>query len=328
MQGIKFMVQDTKPWYLCGSGCFKRREKPTQPKLKMDRKRMRKVRSSTKVATNSKARALSSQLGVLDREANQLLVDLRGGKTSDSVGPTNREITTTAPGQGSFFVTDVAPGASSYADEDDYSEEELARIFKEQTAKIENAYNASVEEPASFRRPFPGEKDQLAAVAGKQEEDVGGATGSATTGGYGAAGAGGTASTRSPSTAFLTQGAEETRGQQAIAPHSPANATMSSEPSGALLAALGSSPAGANLVGTAALAAVASGSASGTLPPIQAQGQPGSRGSSAGGVSRSDPLDMLLKDSGSRTKPMPDIGVREAMKALRAAAMSEYAVAV
>ena len=63
--------------------------------------------------------------------------------------------------------------------------------------------------------------------------------------------------------------------------------------------------------GASALA-LASGS---MLPPIQKTGQPGSRGSSAGGVSRSDPLDMLLKDSGTRTKAMPDIGVREAMKA-------------
>ncbi|CAK0868934.1 unnamed protein product [Prorocentrum cordatum] len=52
-----------------------------------------------------------------------------------------------------------------------------------------------------------------------------------------------------------------------------------------------------------------------TLPPIEA----GSRGSSAGGVGM---------DAGFRKPNVVDAGVREAIRALRAASMSEYAVAV
>merc|ERR1712217_113831 len=55
-----------------------------------------------------------------------------------------------------------------------------------------------------------------------------------------------------------------------------------------------------------------------TLPPIV----PSSRGSSAGGGSRPDPFEV-----GKPRIVAPDGGVREAMRALRAAAMSEYAVA-
>lgn len=307
MQGMKFLIQDTKPWYLCGSGCFKRREKATQPKLKMDRKKLRKVSSSVKVRP-SKARALSSQLGILDREANQLLVDLHGRQPASEGYSASRDLSTTA------FMT-AAPSPGTYAIEDDYSEDELAKIFQAQTAKIENAFNQPVEEPASFRRAFPYSSEygdnKLASLPGKQEEDA-----------CGTALGGGSSSTRPSSTVFLTGVVEEPRSQRFTAA-TPTGGTSFAESSGSrnqTPASLNRSASGANLMGSAALA-----TASGTLPPIS---QPGSRGSSAGGISRSDPLDMLLKDSGTRTKAMPDVGVREAMKALRAAAQSEFAVAM
>lgn len=324
MQGIKFLIQDTKPWYLCGSGSFQKREKVTQPKLKMDRRKMRKVRSSAKVGANTKARMLSSQLGVLDQEANQLLVDLQssgGTTTMPRTSPTDA------------FLTTVAPPA-----DDDYSEEELARIFKEQTLKIESAFNQPVEEPASFRRapPFPVSASGKLAQQGlvKQEDSQLSIT-KAPSGGYGTAGVGGVASSSQPSKVFLTgmgdesamdhgrfAGANGQRESHSQRPTSPGSPAKEAPP-------LGGSASGASLPDSAssALAAAAAGATGGTLPPIQMPGQPGSRGSSAGGVSRSDPLDTLLKDSGARTRVMPDIGVREAMKALRAAAMSEYAVA-
>jgi hypothetical protein len=336
MKGIKFMIQDTKPWYLNGSGCFMKREKPTQPRLKLDRKKLRTVRSSTKVGPEKKNKNLSSaqQLGILDRECDQLLVKINAGYTAKAAPAPTAEV----PDR-SFFVTDAPPspggGQGPLNFEADYSEEELEKIFKAQTAKIEAAFNKHVEEPKSFRRPFPGESqdNQPAPSMGKPDEDAGGAI--ANVAANAGTGAGVTSSTRSPSTVFLTQGTEEPRNQRhqaQMAAHSPTGAATgaatSDQPSSALMAALGSSASGASLMGGSAAittsAADRAGAGSGTLPPIQ---QPGSRGSSAGGISRSDPMDMLLQDPQTRNKPMPDIGVREAMKALRAAALSEFNVA-
>jgi hypothetical protein len=319
MQGMKFMIQDTKPWYLCGSGCFKRREKLTQPRLKMDRRKLRKVRSSAKAAPSTKARLLRSQLGVLDQEANELLIDLRERPQRD---------------EGNTFMTTMAQTQSAgvtsgtFATDNDYSEDELDRIFKAQSAKIESAFNQPVEEPASFRRlpPFTvsASAGQKLAQVGRLEDDSAAGAGSAR-----------------PSSTFLTgmgdesrmengrstgSALQQSRSQRLAAAQIPgASATLFGGYSNtqAPAAQLGSSASGASLPGSAALATAAAGALGGSLPPIS---QPGSRGSSAG-VSRSDPLDMLLKDGGARTKPVPDVGVREAMKALRAAAMSEYAVA-
>lgn len=328
MQGMKFQVQDSKPFYLKGGGSFMRKAKPTEPTLKINHKTMAKVRSSGKVGTTTKAR-LSSQLGVLDVEANQLLVDLRSGPQAGGYAPTTAAVQKSLP---TTFLT--SPGAPAFSDID-YSEEELARIFKEQSAKIQNAFNLPVEEPVSFRRvpPFTsvsasaaGQKLLQQGSTGRQEEDA--------SGGAGAGGAvGGPSSTR-PSSTFMTgmgeemadsagaAGQREPRGQRLASAQGPSTAGTSPSAffgKGAEPAALGSSTSGANLILPKGM--------DGGLPPIEIPGQPGSRGSSAGGVSRGDPLDMMLRDNGARAKPMPDIGVREAMKALRAAAMSEFAVA-
>merc|ERR1719387_2597662 len=97
------MIQDTKPWYLCGSGCFMKREKPTQPRLKLDRKKLRKVRSSTKVGPDKKKNLSSAQqLGILDRECDQLLVKINAGYTAKTAPAPTAE----APDR-SFFVTDA-----------------------------------------------------------------------------------------------------------------------------------------------------------------------------------------------------------------------------
>jgi len=327
MKGMKFHVQDSKPFYLEGGGSFMRKAKKTEPTLKMNHRTMAKVRSSGKVGATTKAR-LSSQLGVLDVEANQLLVDLRSGPPAGGYAPTAAAVQRSLP-----TTMTTSPGGPAFTDID-YSEEELARIFKEQSAKIQNAFNLPVEEPTSFRRvpPFTSVSASAASAAallqqgstGRQDEDA--------SGGAGAGGAvGGPSSTR-PSSTFMTgmgeeiadsaAGQREPRGQRLASAQGPS--TTGSSPSaffgkGAESAALGSSTSGANLILPKGM--------DGGLPPIDMPGQPGSRGSSAGGVSRGDPLDMMLRDNGARAKPMPDIGVREAMKALRAAAMSEFAVA-
>jgi hypothetical protein len=291
---------------------------------------MRKVRSSTKVGPNTRARVLSSQLGVLDHEANQLLVELHGrlpGAGGTTMMP--QSLTTTS--------ATTNAGASTIGD--DYTEEELARIFKEQTATIENAFNQPVEEPTSFRRspPFPvsasaGQKLMQQALPGRQEEDAGSIT-KATSSGYLGSTAGGPSSTRPASTVFLTGVGEESAVDHARSSGAIGQRESRSQRLEASASALSTGGGGENQAqvgtfgGSAGPTAALAAALEGTLPPIQMLGQPGSRGSSAGGVSRSDPLDMLLKDPGSRAKPMPDIGVREAMKALRAAAMSEYAVA-
>jgi len=305
---VEIMIKDTKPWHLCGSGAFQKRDKVTQPKLKLDRRKLRAVRGGgLKPKSSMKSHGLSSQLGVLDHEANQLLVDLRGG-ASTTMMP--QSMTTSA-------LATVGPVGI----DDDYSEEELAMIFQQQTAKIANAFNQPVEEPASFRRTPPfavtasaGQNLTQQGGAGRQEEDSSASKAALANSAYSGSGTGG-ASIRPSSTVFLTGVGEEppqSRGQRL-----DASATSGYAYSG------GDGQSQPPTPGASALA-LAGGS---MLPPIQGTGQPGSRGSSAGGVSRSDPLDMLLKDSGTRTKAMPDIGVREAMKALRAAAMSEYAVA-
>jgi hypothetical protein len=325
MQGIKFLIQDTKPWYLCGSGSFKRREKLVQPKLKMDRRRMKRVRSS-KVGGDTKAKALSSQLGVLDKEANQLLVNLRSGYTGTE--GEHQGATTLMPRNLAASGARVETGL--VASDDDYTEEELLRIFEQQTLKIESAFNQPVEEPVSFRRAPPfavsasaGQKLNQQSSMSRQDADVSGVS-AATNLGQSGAGAGGGAAPSRPAI-FLTGVTDESRNQRytasGLAAESP-GAGKSQLPS-----AFSNSPSGASLPALATSLAAVSESVGGVLPPLPAPGQPGSRGSSAGGISRSDPLDMLLMDAGARSKPMPDTGVREAMRALRAAAMSEWAVA-
>jgi Leucine-rich repeat (LRR) protein len=339
-QGLKLFAQDTKAWYLCGSGCFKKRDKPTEPKLKMDRRRMRKVRSSM-TAAKTKARAMDSQLGFLDEDNNQLLVDLRGGYPTTKTGA--GDAGTIAR---SLDIASPPPSQDPLPVDDDLSEEELAQIFAAQTAKIANAFNQPVEEPASFRRipPFTvsasaGQKLAQQGASGRQDDDAGIVPGS----------------NRPSSTTFLTGVGEEGTGDQqsavrsrgggqrealsqrleSVSSLSQISPSMSPSPShigGSFAvmspgqqppAALVAAGFGSSVAGSAALAAVGT-FEGGMLPPIS--GQPGSRGSSAG-VSSSSPLDMLLKDTSSRTKQMPELGVREAMKALRAAAMSEYAAA-
>jgi len=325
----KVHIQDTKPWYLCGSGSFQRREKSTQPKLKMDRKKMRKVRSSKKGAH---AKLQAPQLGILDEEANQLLVDASGYPRTLVAKASEQGTSASLP---RTLVTSISSlSQTSDGIEDDLTEEELARKFAEQTARIQDAFDHPVQEPASFMLAPPFAVSEFAErlLHPKQEEESSAAGGGTTSSAVDRV----PSSTRPSSTTFLTGMGDEggNMSQSRIRQGSAASATsivpspshtvgssgagspFGSQPPTALL--------GAGLGSTSALNL----SDSFILPPIQS-GTSGSRGSSAS-ASRADTYDFLpqLLNPVGRPKQMPDVGVREAMKALRAAAMSEYAVAV
>lgn len=265
------VVQESTPWYLRGNGSFKRPKTPKEPKLKLDRKKLHKVRS--KISQKEKTRqGRNSQLGVLDEEANQLIVSLRltqPGAQADSLAPASGERHSSALGAGAHGIMN-----------DDLSEEELDAIFRERRAKIDKAFNAPAEEPASFMNPIPFEITaqagvKLGLVKKPEEDDMVGLFGPAR-------GSSGTAGV------FLTGVGDETL-----------NTTGVEEP------------------------ITTSGQGSVTLPPIC----PGSRGSSAGGLSRSSSMDWTTREERKPTRPTMDINVREAMRALRAASLSDYAVA-
>mmetsp|Transcript_114892 Transcript_114892/g.199066 ORF Transcript_114892/g.199066 Transcript_114892/m.199066 type:complete len:575 (-) Transcript_114892:73-1797(-) len=310
---LKLKSQDTKPWYLMGNGSHVRREKVTQPKLKMDRRKMRKIRSFSKIsALGTRA---TSQLGVYDEEANRLLVDLKSkvtgvpGAQGDTVG---RAAIEAGYGAAAFLTAPPDPGEDLMATcpvmlSDDLSEEELEEIFRERRKAIDKKFHMPVEEPTSFMRTPPFE---TTASAGRN------APGTFITGGSEEA----ADAASKPSTGTTSQ--REARLRSTAAQQTP-SATPTSSGAAAGLSPAASAASSAAGAGVAPALAALQAAAGVTLPPIQ---EPGSRGSSAG-IQRSDPLDVLLKDSSVRGRMMPDVGVREAMKALRAASMSEHAVA-
>lgn len=261
---ISIVIQDSDPWYLQGS--FKKPKKSVEPKLKLDRKKLHRVRS--KISQKEKARAgKNSQLGVLDEEANRLIVGLRlsqQGMHTEALVPSSGE------------RPSVVAGTHGIMD-DDLSENELDAIFRERREKIDKAFNAQAEEPASFMNPIPFEITaqagvKLGLVKRPEEESMDSRLTRGSSGGR--------------EGFFLTGVGEETL-----------NTTGAEEP------------------------ITTSGQGSVTLPPIC----PGSRGSSAGGLSRSSSMDWTREEKKPTMRPTMDINVREAMRALRAASLSEYA---
>lgn len=319
---LKLKSQATKPWYLLGNGSHVRREKVTQPRLKLDRRKMRRVRSHTKVS--SSGATATSQLGVYDEEANRLLVDLRGKITGAPLegGTVGQAAIEAGYGAAAFLTAAPDPSEDLTATcpvmlSDDLSEEELEEIFRERRRAIDKQFHMPVEEPTSFMRTPPFE--HTASAGGL-------ASGTFITGG----GEEAADASSKPSTGTAAAASQrEARLRSTAAQQTPVATPTSSAAAGAAAFASpatssASSAAGAAGAGLAPALAAMQAAAAVTLPPIQ---EPGSRGSSAGTRDRPDPLDVLLKDSSVRGRMMPDVGVREAMKALRAASMSEYAVA-
>jgi hypothetical protein len=292
----------------------------------MDRKKMKKVRSFKKlVSTKVKV----PQLGILDEQTGQLLVDV-GGYTKTLAGNT-RELVASGSVSRALVPSNPPPNQAAVDAEEELTEEELTRKFAEQTAKIQDAFDHPVQEPTSLMRAPPftmsafAEKLMHQNPNAKQEDEssiIGGNTSSA---------AERVSSSARPSgITFLTGVGDESSQSRNLRLGSSASATsLAQTPSQTGGSSYAGSPFGSQpppgLIGAGFGNTSAVLSESSILPPIHS-GAPGSRGSSAS-VSRSDPLDFLMNPVG-RTKQMPDVGVRDAMKALRAAAMSEYAVAV
>eukprot|EP00927_Polykrikos_kofoidii_P061537 TRINITY_DN56374_c0_g1_i1.p1 TRINITY_DN56374_c0_g1~~TRINITY_DN56374_c0_g1_i1.p1 ORF type:complete len:676 (+),score=126.05 TRINITY_DN56374_c0_g1_i1:196-2223(+) len=401
LPGVKLVAEVAKPFYLRGSGCH-HRKKQIEPRLKFDKKTMRKVFSSPQVGGNRAGRrqGAASQLGVLDMEANQLLVSLRRDEGSWLSGPAPTTMSSAPKRTGPVVVTcgqDGVPTAPPGLLTDDLSEEELDQIFRERRMNIDRRFAMEVDEPASFMRPPPfvvsaaaGQKLNISQNKQIEEEEetsqatvkrpsssaafltsvgddsaellsrpapvisstasIGG--GSTNLAGYGSHSREASRPFGSARSAMLAIAAGgQTRSQPSL--QQPAHAGQTA-PAGA--AAEGGSVSGGGCGGaggtsgaSAAFAAMldtslpAASQGAHSLPPI---GTAGSRGSSAGGSAAgastgrvaavgAGKTDLQLPPArggvgasmGNKQRPVADIGVREALKALRAASMSEYAVA-
>jgi hypothetical protein len=255
--GTSIQLGHSKPWYLHGSGCFAQRPKLKEPRLKLDRRRMRRVPS----VPVSQRQTRLAQLGTFDDGGNQL---------SFAMPPAM------PPVWASRFVSQSravpclrdAPSLDALSPtlltDEDLTEEQLEQIFKERRSKISRQFSTPTEDPRSFMRPPPF---KITAAAGKRlgftvaedscQEDW---------------------PVRN-SSAFITMPDEDTNTYSGI-PFSPQV----------------------------------------SLPPIA----PDSRSSSRSGVSRTCSVEQLPRE---KPRSQIDVGVREAMRALRAAAMSEFAVA-
>lgn len=219
------------------------------------------------------------QIGVLDSEANQLLISLPPGTKTSALGQTRG------------LQTEQSLGLAQEELGDDYSDDELDRMFRERREKLEKKLSTQVDEPQSFMRPPPFEVSPAAAVklglASAPEESP-------------------AALTKKPSV-FLTSVGDEPLEAPRLGSVAQRSEGRLRTPAPAEVApALPPPPASPQRV---------------VLPPIQA----GSRGSSAGSGRHVE----RVGDAGLQ-KPVPDKFVRDAMKAMRAlhaASKSQYAVA-
>eukprot|EP00929_Paragymnodinium_shiwhaense_P073181 TRINITY_DN37226_c0_g1_i1.p1 TRINITY_DN37226_c0_g1~~TRINITY_DN37226_c0_g1_i1.p1 ORF type:complete len:680 (-),score=200.40 TRINITY_DN37226_c0_g1_i1:161-2200(-) len=411
LAGLDVVVEETKQWYLQGNGCHQVRKARKEPRMKLNRRRMRRVRSLPQGGFATKAGGLfqgERQLGILDLQANQLMVNLQGPEEPSMLGsyPAGPK-----PPPVLSFGTGDRGGAMSVASEpaggilsDDLTEEELDKLFRERRKRIAERFNAEVEEPGSFMRQTPF---AISSAAGMKLLATTAGAGAATRArpagltGEEEAFAAGTTRSRTSSDAFLTSVAEEADATPA-GQLGPPGRTPGAAGSGIVQAALGgyrenSRPLGSRLAaagvtapktplqpssgstlaaagaaileGTGSMAgslaanrsaaaaafaesleasgAIAKQSSAMSLPPLGPLGS-SSASSAAGGGGGSASRDRaatgldslvggdgtlpLLPPSGalassSKSRPVPDIGVREALRALRAASMSEYAVA-
>jgi hypothetical protein len=291
---MEILHDRTKPWYLLGNGCHQAlTKKKTQPQLNMHRG-MRKVRSSPQIGPTSsgaRSRGGPSLVGVHDVEANQLLVNMGSIPRSAAVRGTTQASALTA------MQNNSTAGILG----DEVSEEELRRIFRDRRENIERKFaNAESTTPESFMRPVPF---AISSAAGQKLLMRGCATGHEEEGG-------GSGTRPTSASAFMTSIQEDNADGGR-----PRRALLSAE-GGELAKVDDNSSASPNLVVT--------------LPPLRPGG---SARSSAAGIGATtgtaDFADLTFPPpsgppgsaafSGGKRKP-PDVGVREAMRALRAAA--------
>jgi len=322
LPGVELFAAKSKPFFLKGNGSFVRREKPTQPKLKMSLKKLRKVRSEKFIDPSAKKKNDITQLGVYDEETNQLLIELRSGAPSVDISTHEALDDGQAYDSGDevdgTFLTGADPnlaghGASRDSEgvlNDELSEEEIDLIFQERRKMIDRAFATEVEVPGSFMRPppfgvtasFVAAKDRLfkppeqPTPSGRGSSDA--AAADQARAALSAAGLGGARRTSEASDGVdgrssVASGRRRRRSPPQASPHPHEIVQGTWEAALAQAAA----PVEPRLY----------------LPPISR-----SRCSSAASSAR--------PPSGKKP-PVPDVGVRDAIRALRAAAMSEYAVA-
>lgn len=139
---VAIVSEDIKPFYMKGNGCFAKAEKIPGVKLKMNSRKMKKVRDVRTSGPFSRPRSMS-QLGELDEEANALVVQWSGAMAMNARAASAPA--TTAPVAEHLGISD---GILS----DDLTEEELDQIFRERKQTIENRFEEPVEEPFSFMK--------------------------------------------------------------------------------------------------------------------------------------------------------------------------------
>jgi hypothetical protein len=308
VRGIKVLSKSSKPFYLKNSGCFQRREKVTQPRLRLDRKKLCKVDSQRKINHQSRAR---SQVGHLDDKTKELRVSLQGAFTKL---PNQRTVSFHSTDRETAIVP-LPPSVEVASTHDELSEEELEQMFRERRKRRERKLEIQADEPPSFMRrvPFPEDEEtirKLQAPADLHTADP---------------------STPQPTSShlFLTTVGDDGGD---VSRQSSVSRTLR-QPAAAAAAALAYPSVGAHR-GTRVGAGTSfdswqlprEASASSLvvpLPPIAPSKLP--HGSATGDGTRRDAAES---GSSSRAKVLvPDVSVREAIRALRAASMSEYAVA-
>jgi hypothetical protein len=315
LPGVVVLSKEGKPWYLQGTKKEGRGRKK-EPKIKLNRRKMRRVQTSLPVGRKS-----TSQLGVLDDKANQLLVSLRGLGTP----PVRQSPNLPA---GDVPQAELPRGGEELLD-GDLSEEEFDRILKQNRQSIDAAFGKEVDEPTSFMRPKLralalstgagrdlgiSSRERVPTDESQQQSATGASAVSATTP------SGAPRRGSSSSAVFLTG-----IGDDALDQASGARSRHVSQFSELSAQSVGGTSGTSMELDLVAPGVAASGSAYVTLPPIP----PGSRSSSAAGSHRGGAISPGgLVGGNGRSKPpaVPDVSVREAIRALRAASMSEYAV--
>lgn len=325
--GIDISSQESKPWYLKFSGCHQI-VKQKKIKLKMDSRTMRKVPNERQ---DIQARLTGPlQLSSFDEEANQLLISL--SFRSEPPGATIRE---TGPSTSFLTAVDERPPATVFVEKpieilnDDLTEEELDQILRERRAHIERQFKATPQEPpASFMRKPPfGEgsssKQKLQMLMSSKED--GGPAHSTDA----EPGRKRTSSYKERSSSFqsgaLAYDAQRNHPDVSLRRNQPVSILSTSH------------IADTGLLGPMApMAPMAYGGYSNLVVPTfdspasRFTATPGAKSSLVGlpPISGSKALSDehgAGRDSLTKSGKAPDMGVREAMRALRAAAMSEFA---
>ncbi|CAE7342614.1 Xrra1 [Symbiodinium natans] len=173
---VAIVCEDIKPFYMKGNGCFAKAEKIPGMKLKMDSRKMKKVRDVRTHGVFSRPRSMS-QLGLLDEDANALVVHWPGAMSVNARAMSAPAATAAVPAaehmgtSQSKMLTksnqeDSSKSTTSISDgglaaivlfvsgilSDDLTEEELDQIFRERKQTIENRFEQPVAEPTSFMK--------------------------------------------------------------------------------------------------------------------------------------------------------------------------------